>query len=132
MHKVIESVVIITNNKAGDLKIESTTPMWVKELLFDDVETNDQGEVIARVLGKKAANIFTSGMVRTLFGEDSNHGMLYHLTGQTPTFLLTSIMTDDSGTELKFRPKSIGDYVSAAKQSVIEEGRSDVLYAWEI
>ena len=132
MRKVIESVVIITNDKAGNLKIESTTPKWAKELLFDDVETNDQGEVIATVLGKKASNIFTTGMVHALFGEDSNYGMLYHLTGQTSTFLLTSIMTDNSGAKLKFRPESIGDYVSAAKQAVIDEGRSDVLYAWEI
>lgn len=132
MRKVIESVVIITNNKAGDIKIESTTPAWTKELLFDDVETNDQGEVIATVLGKKASHIFTTDMVCNLLGEDCNYGMLYHLTEQTSTFLLTSIMTDDSGAELKFRPESIGDYISAAKQSVIEEGRSDVLYAWEI
>lgn len=131
-YKVIDSVTTITSNKDGDLKIESYLPQWAKDLKFDAVVKKVNGDVFTYMLGDKSHKIFTTNLVQNLFGNNCKQGLLYHLVNETSTFVLTSIRTDESGTELKFRPETISNYISEAKKAVIEEGIEGITYAWEI
>ena len=131
-YKVIDSLVTITSNKEGHLKIESDLPQWAKELEFDTVVKKTNNEVNASIHGSKSHKIFTANLVQNLFGYNCKQGLLYHLVGETSAFVLSSIRTDESGTELKFIPKTVSDYIHEAKMAVVEEGVEGITYAWEI
>ena len=128
MIQLIQDVVHISNSPNGDIKVTTETPEWLSDVLFDEVREQQDESVV----GIAFKHHFTVELTSCLFGFDMKVGLMYHLNGLSGTYVISSIQSDEFGSQVKFIKKSFANYLKEAKEDAKQAGYLNNTYAWEV